>query len=60
MSLESIYLSLSSAGLTGGVFLFLLLLRKKTAELTLDTVSGGELEPDDDVVDPVDERLLAR
>lgn len=50
------------------VRLFLLLLRTKTgADETplLDedeelTASGGELEPDDEVVDPVDERLLAR
>ena len=51
------------------VRLFLLLLRIKTGadETPLAdeddeelTASGGELEPDDEVVDPVDERLLAR
>lgn len=50
------YLSRSS-GLT--LVRFLLLLRKKTAEPLPVTVSGGELEPDEEAVDPVDERLLA-
>jgi hypothetical protein len=50
------------------VRLFLLLLRTKTgadeAPAEEDdeelTASGGELEPEDEVVDPVDDRLLAR
>jgi hypothetical protein len=50
------------------VRLFLLLLRTKTGaeEAPAEeedeelTASGGELEPEDEVVDPVDDRLLAR